>query len=332
MTREQLAEGMRFQSATSEKSGSPLYAQLFELAARDVEAGGAIWRFLEPVASVETPRSLLPLRCLALFHGLALEGSLPDLAACYPSCSGDRATRDGQAAYQAIVGAIARGGLPSVPARVQTNECGRCRALLPGFAAIAAATEYRPWRLFEPGSSAGLNLLWDHYDFVRAAASFPLPEIVERRGCDVAPVTPEEMDSLPAFIWPDQLDRFSMLRQAIQVARRMPPPVESADAVAWCEQQLLEKPWPQQVATVVFHSIFWLYLDQPSKQRLEAIFVEAGTRRATRDAPFAWLSMEPDATASHADIVLTMWPGDGEPRLIATSGFHGAGVRLQSAS
>jgi hypothetical protein len=329
MTQQELVEGMRFQSATSSRSGSPLYAELFELAARDVEAGGAMWQFLEPAATAESPRSLLPLRFLALFHRMALDGSLPELAACYPSCSGELATRDAQAAYRTIVSAIARGGLPALPARVQTNECGRCRALLPGFAAIAAVTGSTPWRLLEPGSSAGLNLLWDQYDFVRAIAAFPIPEIVERRGCDLAPVTQEEMDSLPAFVWPDQLERFAMLRQAIATARRgMPAPVDAADAVAWCEEQLLQKPWPDRIATVLFHSIFWLYLDQPSKQRLEAIFIEAGTRRATSAAPFAWLRMEPDATASHAEISLTMWPGPGDTRLIATSGLHGADVRL----
>jgi hypothetical protein len=329
MTQQELVDGLRFQASTSNRSGSPLYGELFELAAGDVEAGGVMWRFLEPVATAESPRSLLPLRFFALFHRLALEGALPELAACYPSCRGELATRDAHAAYQAMVRAIERGGLPAVPQRVQTNECGRCRALLPGFAAIAAVTGSTPWRLLEPGSSAGLNLLWDQYDFVRASAAFPLPEIVERRGCDLAPVTRAELDALPAFVWPDQLDRLAMLRQAITTARRgMPATVDAADAVAWCEEQLLQKPWPDRIATVLFHSIFWLYLDHPSKQRLEAVFIKAGTRRATSEAPFAWLRMEPDATASHAEIVLTLWPGDGEPRIIATSGFHGADVRL----
>lgn len=330
MTRQELVDGLRFQASTSDRSGSPLYGELFELAARDVEAAGTMWRFLEPVATAESPRSLLPLRFFALFHRMALEGALPELAACYPSCVGGAATRDAHAAYQAMVRAIERGGLPAVPRRVQTNECGRCRALLPGFAAIAAVTGSTPWRLLEPGSSAGLNLLWDQYDFVRAAAAFPLPEIVERRGCDLAPVPLQEMDSLPAFVWPDQLERFALLRQAIAVSCAMPSPpsVDAADAVAWCDEQLLRKPWPERTATVLFHSIFWLYLDQRAKRDLEMILVEAGEHRATGDAPFAWLRMEPDATASHAEIVLTLWPGDGEPRLIATSGFHGADVRL----
>ena len=53
--------------------------------------------------------------------------------------------------------------------------------------------------------------------------------------------------------------------------------------------------------------------------------IEDASRRATADAPLAWLSMEPGG--DHAEVHLTLWPG-GERRLIAQAGFHGGGVKI----
>src|SRR5215475_2460795 len=46
----------------------------------------------------------------------------------------------------------------------QTNEVGRCAALLPCLAAVAAATR-RPLAVIEVGCSAGLNLGFDRYRY-----------------------------------------------------------------------------------------------------------------------------------------------------------------------
>jgi len=42
--------------------------------------------------------------------------------------------------------------------------------------------------------------------------------------------------------------------------------------------------------------------------------------RASRDAPLAWLRMEPGG--DRAELRLTTWPGDDQ-RLLATAGYHG---------
>ena len=117
---------------------------------------------------------------------------------------------------------------------VQTNEVGRCAALLPGFFAIAQVTGL-PLRLLEVGASGGLNLRWDRYRYeadefawgepgspVRIAFRLegevppaPAVEIAERRGCDPRPVDPSTEEgrlTLLSFVWADQdkrLDRSS---------------------------------------------------------------------------------------------------------------------------
>ena len=53
---------------------------------------------------------------------------------------------------------------PLVERPVQTNEVGRCAALLPGFLDVAARTGM-PLRMLEVGASAGLNLGWSEYRY-----------------------------------------------------------------------------------------------------------------------------------------------------------------------
>jgi hypothetical protein len=102
---------------------------LMRFAAFDVTSGGPSAQMLAAIAT--SPVSLaLPLRFMALFHRLALEGTLPELARHFPSCGG---LASAEAAWLAIRGAMESGGEPlrsRLPAAVQTNEVGRSCALL----------------------------------------------------------------------------------------------------------------------------------------------------------------------------------------------------------
>ena len=202
-----------------------------------------------------------------------------------------------------------------------------------------------PLRLFEIGASAGLNLRWDQYFYDAGDASWGEPSspvrldatflngrppldvqarIAERRGCDTLSIDPRTQEgqlTLMSYVWPDQTERLDLLRGAIEVARRVPVLVEAADAADWLKEQL-EKPSPQQ-ATIVFHSVVLQYLSEQGRGAVRMILEEAG-RRASGDAPLAWLRMEPGE--SDADIHLTLWPDETE-RHIATSGYHGRPVR-----
>ena len=313
MTREAIAQGCLDQAGWAAQLGSPMYDALLRRMAEDVRAGGPCLAALEP--HMPRSRMLAPLLLLASIHRMVLEGQLPGAARFYPSAGGQA---DVDALWPHVLEAVPRAVLPAC---VQTNEVERSRALLPGFLQVVRHTGL-PLRLLEIGASAGLNLRWDHFPFLDVPARI---RVVERRGCDLNPIDPaleESRAALLCFVWPDQADRLQLLAHAIEIARRVPAPVDRCDAVEWVRIHLAD-PRPG-VATIVYHSVVMPYLAEEQRANLRLVIEDAGSR-ATADAPLAWLSMEPGA--DQAEVHLTMWPG-GERRLIARSGFHGRDVKV----
>jgi hypothetical protein len=338
-----IAERLRWQAHWCGRLGSPLYEALLERAADDFTAGG-------PVAAVladrggNPPGSALGLRLMGATHRLVLLGRAPGLAASYPSTGGNS---DADAAWRALRALLVerRDEVRALLDRpVQTNEVGRSGALVGGFLTVAAQA-WLPLAVLELGASAGLNLRWDHYLYEARGLKWGDPEspvrlcdydtppvppfgvaarVVERRGCDGAPIDPtteEGRVTLMSYVWPDQLHRFRLLKSALEVARRIDAPVDEADAVEWTRIQL-EQPRPG-TATVVFHSVFWQYLSEPQQVELRQLIHDAGAR-AIAAAPLAWLSLEPGE--GEFEVRLTQWPG-GEEKLIAVAGPHGNPVR-----
>ena len=149
----------------------------------------------------------------------------------------------------------------------QTNEVGRCTALLPALATIAAGyPDGQPLWLLDLGTSAGLNLLFDSYAYTyrqrsdgatleagrrwragpsrvcrpgragRPPSICPLPPIAGRTGIDAHPIDPTSDDGadwLLACLWPDNLPRFARLRGALSTARTTadPPTVYRGDII-----------------------------------------------------------------------------------------------------
>jgi len=216
-----------------------------------------------------------------------------------------------------------------LPGGCQTNEVGRCAALLGGFLEVAHRTGL-PLRILEIGSSAGLNLRWDRYRYesaegtwgdpyskVRFQHSYEVPpplnrsaQVVERKGCDLHPIdaTSDEGGlTLRSFIWADQLGRLAQLDGAIEIARSMPLDVEQIDAGAFLERELAE---PRHgVSTVVYHSIFMQYVSEPGRQRIKA---------AIEAADVFHLRMEPGEDVIEVRL---------DDELLGTAGAHGTRVR-----
>jgi hypothetical protein len=323
--RDHLAGELAFQGDACQRLGSPLYAALMERAAADTRAGGIIADLLAPWA--DQPRgAAIVLRLFGTVHRLALSGRAPDLARWYPSCGGvapgDVEASDTDAAWAAFVAtcqdlrAEVEDGLTQPP---QTNEVGRSVALRGGLDLTADLTGL-PLRLRELGASAGLNLRPDQYrigttDGDRGPADSPvvfpdawqgdLPahaslEIVDREGCDIAPLDPASEDDalrLQSYVWPDQLDRVERMRGALQVAARVPARVVAMSAPDYLDDL---RPVPG-VVTVIQHSVMWQYMSDEDRAAAQGE-LDRLRDQATADAPVARVALEPHRTEDDRDV------------------------------
>jgi hypothetical protein len=231
----------------------------------------------------------------------------------------------------------------------QTNEVGRAEALVGGML-LAAQETGLPLRLLELGASAGLNLRFDHFYYEQAGVGFGDPNskvrfvdlweggrppfevacrVASRRGCDRFPIDPQTEDgrlTLLSYIFADELERFKLLQAALDIAARVPAPVDRADVEDWLAERLL--PLPQGQTTVVYHSSFWQYLAPDKAARCSALLDSAG-ERATSEAPFVHVSLEEHGgDYGHTELRYRRWP-DGADRLLAITGPHGGVVHWQ---
>ncbi len=339
-----------FQAGACEALGSAFSAEILRLAAADLTAGGPTTPLFAPWIGRDARGQMAdatPLRLLGALHDLALSGDAPALAAHYPSA---QSAGDASAAW-----AVALALIPREEARLaafmshepQTNETRRSAALLPGFLTVAAETGL-PLRAFEIAASAGLNSLWDryHYDFgaevgrwgdeaatVRLdtdwrGAAPPLSagvQVLERGACDRAPVDvrdPVARRRLKAYIWPDQLERLARVGAAIDAVLAANVAVEAENALTWVERRAAPR---AGAATVLYHSVFWVYMSPEDQAALTAAIERLGAQ-ATADAPFAWLRMEAQpGNLALMDLRLTIWP-TGEERLLGHAHPQGAWV------
>ena len=350
-----LVEALQIQRIGFESKtlSSPLYAALCDVVLADVERGGPCAAvFAEAPPDIHVLDDALVLRFFGALHRLVLEGRAPALARFFPTAGGrfEHGVDPGPdllATVEANRGALVEG----LHLGVQTNEVGRSAALAVGYLELLRRFGL-PLRLLEIGTSAGLNLRWDRWRYEAGPTAWgdasaplrfaddvyrePLPDlsapigpdaaVVERRGCDRAPIDPttdEGRLALRSFVWPDQAERLKRLDAALAVAAEVPATVEASDAGEWVGARLAE-PVPGAVS-VVAHSIVWQYLP-PASQHGVVDALESAGARATSDAPVAWLRMEPPPELGKPALLrLTTWPG--EERLLAHSGYHGRPVR-----
>ncbi len=323
-------------------NGSPFTARVLEAAWADRERGGALSELL-PSWHGDAGADAVPLRVAGALHALALSGRDVELAALYPprQAPGDitHAVANAITDHRDVVTEY----LAVAP---QTNEIGRSAVLLPGFSAIAQATQL-PLATFEIGASAGLNQLWHHYRYALGDVAWgdaasevlircdwqgsrpALPERIEvasHAACDSSPIDLQRDGAalrLMSYVWPEHGERLARLRAAIALAQRLQVRVEAADALTWTQEVLST----QRVgcATVIYHTVMWQYLAEPTRNGLRGL-IEATGSHATRQAPLAWLAFEPPNNDARMLLTLTLWPG-GERQVLAEAHPHGAWVR-----
>jgi hypothetical protein len=341
---ERLASLVRMQAESCLELGSPLYAALLANVAEDVLGGG-------PAASVLAghegdPRSsALPLRLLGGVHRLVLERRAPELALFYPSVGG---RADPEAAWPALRTVLEqhhdelRAGLHQPP---QTNEIGRAAALLGGLQHVVALHQL-PVRLFEIGASAGLNLRADHFRVAlpdgsgvgpetssvvltdpwrgRRPPLEPQIEVVERTGCDTAPLDPTTPDGrlgLTSYVWPDQLERLERLRGALGLVAQVPATVHQLAAADFVQSIELRP----GTTTVLWHSVVWQYLPTDERTSVERRLADLGAG-AGDAGRLAHLRLEPQRRTPDSEpeflVRLQTWPG-GQDRILGVAHPHG---------
>jgi hypothetical protein len=290
---------------------APLYARLAGGAADDPE----VLALLDPAPARQQRTVLL----LASVHHLVLSEPGAELARWYPSVDPAEAERrrvagmDPYPAFRRFCLEHRAAIEERVATRTtQTNEVGRCLALLPALQVVHRRTS-RPLALLEVGCSAGLNLRLDRYRFgygdpvrwvgdpaavvqlrAREVGDVPVPgpgavpPIAGRVGLDRSPVdvhAAEEVRWLEACVFPDRLDRIERLRRAVEVARTEPVRTVAGDGaadLAWVAATL-----PADATLCVFHSWALTYFDDRDGFAAAVGGLAAGGRDVW------WISVEP---------------------------------------
>lgn len=250
----------------------PLYRRLCAGAADDAEVAARLLVSPEPTQRI-------PNLLLSAVHDLVLSGGAPTLGSWFSTAVGGagaaRPVGEGpddpwpHFREVALHSPVVEQDLAT--RAIQTNEVGRCAALMPVFTGLAAETG-RALGLVEVGASAGLNLAFDRYGydyridpgrgasapappFAEVSADAPIvlrcllrgsgrpdlrgapPPVASRAGLDLRPVDLDDPDQarwLLACQWPDQPERARRTARAIALAVADPdrPTVHRGHAVS----------------------------------------------------------------------------------------------------
>ncbi|WP_375174473.1 DUF2332 domain-containing protein [Pseudooceanicola sp.] len=323
--------------------GSPFMQRLLTLCGQRLAPGQPIAdRLLDWPGDATALGDAIALRFAGALHALVLMGRDEGLRAAYPP---NEVTDD--QLWSAIAEAMQTHHdhimhwLDSAP---QTNEVRRATAMIAASQLLATRFPALPFRVFELGASAGLNLFFDRYDLAlpdgttRGAEdpvitlspewTGPLPpradvRIAERRGVDLNPLRPDDPQArlrLTSYTWPDQPERMARLQAALGIAT---PVVDQGDAGTWLAERLAT-PSPGHI-TLVFHTIAWQYFPPATDAACRAALEAAGAR-ATPDAPLAHLWVEANRPKHPATVQLHLWPGDGSKQSLDLGEMNPHGI------
>src|SRR6266704_1529899 len=330
------AESFRYYADTIYPGGSPLYASLAMRVAEDPE--------LLEVAALAWEKNALPNLFFGAVHFLLLKGERHQLAAFYLSLN--KASRHYDYVYPYFRSFVLERkneiGEIITTHSVQTNEVGRCAALIPAFELVARQVENRPLALIEIGSSGGLTLLWDHYRYdenlqcgapnspvqiecqLRGEKRPPVPnrfpEIASRLGVDLNPLDindPENVQWLRALVWPEHRKRANQLELAIQVARHAPPQIVPGDALELLPSLIDRVRDDAQLC--IFHSFTLSLASGKPRERLEMILAKASQERDLFHISFEW----PKNSETPLLSLASLKNGENREKVLARCNAHG---------
>ncbi|WP_017608813.1 DUF2332 domain-containing protein [Nocardiopsis xinjiangensis] len=344
-TIEQVIAGCEWQRDLCRKNGAPTYVALINELIERLGADDTVTDLL--TSDGQNPvQSALCLRLFGAVNRIAMDGSEDWITRYYPTMGGEADPDRVVPAFFDFLLANVDSVREQMRVAVQTNEVGRAAPLSAAVNYVAHATG-RPLRLLEVGSSAGLNLLLDHYrvegphgpwgpadsalrlegHFTSGEPQAAVPEVVERRGCDLNPIdvhAPGTPNLLRSFVWPEHVERARRLEAALTVARSAPPlTLDAADACSWVAEHV-DDPEPGRT-TVLFHSIVLPYFDPDERDRFSKLVRSRG-EQTDEDRPLAWISLEPsEEDSSVVNLICEIWPM-GRKVLLARTTPHGTQV------
>jgi len=225
----------------------------------------------------------------------------------------------------------------------QTNEPGRCAALLPVLARLP-----QPLALLEVGASAGLCLLPDCYGYdygerrllpeprdveppifpcaVSAATPIPqaLPSIAWRAGLDLEPIDIADRNQvawLETLVWPEQTERLARLRAAVRIAAADKPRLVEGDLRR--DLARLANEMPRNATRVIFHTAVLTYVGPTEREEFARSVTSVCDVWISNEAPqvFPDIAARAGAPGPRGQFLLAV---NGQP--VAWADPHGASL------
>lgn len=324
---------------------APLYRQLGAAIAADHE--------LLAVAAKASPGQSRPDLFLAAVHYLLHEEPGHPAAQFYPSLTLDPDRSHDPA--PAVLGFCheRREQIEHIVSTsyVQTNEVRRCTFLLPALQTAATITD-QPLALIEVGASAGLNLLFDRYQYRyigaddrtdivgdpcsplllecwlrgsgRPPLDVPVIQPAWRTGIDLRPLNPATLSDqkwLRALVWPDHTNRMQRLDAALALAAQHPVTIREGPAELLLPDVV--RSVPPDTTAVVYHSAVLAHMTVADRQQFTKTL-----QHCSRHRPLLWIQAEPQHDEDARRLRLTVCTG-GEQRAIYPLGrYHPHGEWL----
>jgi hypothetical protein len=184
----------------------------------------------------------------------------------------------------------------------QTNEVRRSAYLAAAFSVVYQMGDRKPLALIEIGTSAGINLCFDHFGFRMDGTIFgdsssslvleiesrgkilpPIPKVrlpVRLRiGLDLRPVTADDTEGvgwLNALVWPEHRDRRRELAAALHISTHVPRQLVAGDAAVTLPEVL--RGIPDDCTVCVFQTHSFNQIATASREKMiAALRVKAET-------------------------------------------------------
>lgn len=332
----------RFGEMEAHENSSPLYERLAAVVAQSPE--------LCALAAYARGGQPKPNMLFAAVQFVLADHPEEPLATFYPAISGTTASAgDPAVAFRGFCGRHSDAVIALVEQRmVQTNEVRRSACLLPAFSEVANLTS-APLALIEIGPSAGLNLLFDHYQYSYSGVAFGpssspvlldselrgepfllgegMPAVASRMGIDLNPLdlrNDEDLRWLQALIWPEHDDRRALFSAAASVLRSDPPRLLGGDVFQLLPAEIADA--PAGVAVCIFATFVLNQFSVPMLERLRALLLEASLARDLWVVVMGGSRFLPLISANSAEANLSLLHfshGTETERLLAMCNPHG---------